>query len=353
LPVPPAPSPASGPRRWDAGFFRSVDLGTLADEQFRRIGAEIVPGGTRLAAGLTAEAAADIGLKAGTPVAAGLIDAHAGGIGSVGARGTAGTVLSRMAYVFGTSACTMSTTTDPAFVPGVWGPYFSAMVPGLWLNEGGQSAAGAAIDHLVQMHPYSAHATRAARQKDQTLAAWLASQAEMRGGAEMIPELVGEIHVVPEFLGNRAPFADPEARALIAGLDMHTGIESLVALYLAGLCAPLPTAAGSFRWLTWARRRLRNFTVLPEIAVAKIREDAPFDKVCYIGCRVTTGIGAVINTAKVEPGAKAIVFGLGGIGLNVLQGMRLAGADMIIGVDINPERKATRRTKERSWSPIW
>src|SRR5512134_2268840 len=82
-----------------------------------------------------------------------------------------------------------------------------------------------------------------------------------------------------------------------------------------------------------------NYTVLPEIAVAKIREDAPFDKVCYIGCGVTTGIGAVINTAKVEPGAKAIVFGLGGIGLNVVQGLRLAGADMIIGVDINPARE--------------
>ena len=83
-----------------------------------------------------------------------------------------------------------------------------------------------------------------------------------------------------------------------------------------------------------------NFTVLPEIALAKIRADAPFDKVCYIGCGVTTGIGAVINTAKVEPGAKAIVFGLGGIGLNVLQGLRLAGADMIIGVDINNDKKA-------------
>ena len=83
-----------------------------------------------------------------------------------------------------------------------------------------------------------------------------------------------------------------------------------------------------------------NFTVLPEIAVAKVREDAPFDKICYIGCGVTTGIGAVINTAKVEPGAKAIVFGLGGIGLNVIQGLRLAAADMIIGVDINPDRKA-------------
>ena len=82
-----------------------------------------------------------------------------------------------------------------------------------------------------------------------------------------------------------------------------------------------------------------NFTVLPEIAVAKVREDAPFDKICYIGCGVTTGIGAVINTAKVEPGANAIVFGLGGIGLNVIQGLKLAGANMIIGVDINDDKK--------------
>jgi S-(hydroxymethyl)glutathione dehydrogenase/alcohol dehydrogenase len=83
-----------------------------------------------------------------------------------------------------------------------------------------------------------------------------------------------------------------------------------------------------------------NFTVLPEIAVAKIREDAPFDKVCYIGCGVTTGIGAVINTAKVEAGAKVVVFGLGGIGLNVVQGARMVGAEMIVGVDLNPRRRA-------------
>src|SRR5213079_2927838 len=82
-----------------------------------------------------------------------------------------------------------------------------------------------------------------------------------------------------------------------------------------------------------------NFTVLAEIAVAKIREDAPFDKVCYIGCGVTTGIGAVINTAKVEAGANAVVFGLGGIGLNVIQGLRLVGANMIVGVDLNPDKK--------------
>src|SRR6195952_322730 len=86
-----------------------------------------------------------------------------------------------------------------------------------------------------------------------------------------------------------------------------------------------------------------NHTVLPEIALAKIRADAPFDKVCYIGCGVTTGIGAVINTAKVEPGANVVVFGLGGIGLNVIQGARMAGANMIVGVDINPAREKLAR----------
>ena len=83
-----------------------------------------------------------------------------------------------------------------------------------------------------------------------------------------------------------------------------------------------------------------NHTVLPEIALAKVRKDAPFEKICYIGCGVTTGIGAVINTAKVEPGANCVVFGLGGIGLNVVQGLRLVGADIIVGVDLNPARQA-------------
>jgi S-(hydroxymethyl)glutathione dehydrogenase / alcohol dehydrogenase len=86
-----------------------------------------------------------------------------------------------------------------------------------------------------------------------------------------------------------------------------------------------------------------NYTVLPEIALAKIRKDAPFDKICYIGCGVTTGIGAVTHTAKVHPGANVVIFGLGGIGLNVVQGARIAGADKIIGVDINPAREAMAR----------
>ena len=222
---------------FDERYFHAVGLGVLADEGFSRIGTEIVPGGTPLGAGLTPQAAQELGLEAGTAVAAGLIDAHAGGIGTVGARGGPGDVLTRMAYVFGTSACTMTTTRKPAFVQGVWGPSFSAMVPGLSLrNEGGQSAAGAAIDHLVKMHPASGEAVRLAAARGVGPGAWLAAEAAARGGSGAIAEQVGDLHVVPEFLGNRAPFADPDARALIAGIGMDTGLESLVGLYLAGLC---------------------------------------------------------------------------------------------------------------------
>ncbi|TKT74622.1 FGGY-family carbohydrate kinase [Aquamicrobium sp. LC103] len=222
--------------RWDDDYFRKVGLARLAEESFERIGTEVVPGGTRLGSGLTEDAASDLGLLPGTPVAAGLIDAHAGGIGTVGARGDAGSVLSRMAYVFGTSACTMSSTVSQTFVPGVWGPYYSAMVPGLWLNEGGQSAAGAAIDHLVRLHPGTVDAASKAEEAGLGLNAWLAREAEIHGGAAALPELVGGLHVVPEFLGNRAPFADPNARGLVAGLGMDDGVDSLLGLYLAGLC---------------------------------------------------------------------------------------------------------------------
>jgi D-ribulokinase len=221
--------------RWDPSYFEAIGLGELAAEGFARIGTEVVPGGTALGQGLSPEVAADFGLPSRVPVGAGLIDAHAGGIGTVGARGGHGTVQSRMAYVFGTSACTMASTADPAFVPGVWGPYYSSMVPGLWLSEGGQSAAGAAIDQLVQYHPASGAAKRLAEAEAMSLVGWLAREAERQGGAAALPEQVGQLHVVPEFLGNRSPFADPDAKALIAGLGMDGSVESLVGLYLAGL----------------------------------------------------------------------------------------------------------------------
>lgn len=218
---------------WDAGYFRQIGLAELADEGFARIGTEVAEPGAALGAGLTPEAAAHLGLRAGIAVGAGLIDAHAGGIGTVGAEGL-GPPTENMGYVFGTSSCTMTTTADPVFVPGVWGPYYAAMVPGMWLNEGGQSAAGAAIERLVQMHP---SAPEAAKSAGPSLPDWLAARAlEMAGSPAEAARLAGDLHVVPEFLGNRAPHADPRTRAVIAGLGMETGMDSLVALYVAGLC---------------------------------------------------------------------------------------------------------------------
>ena len=221
-------------RRWDESYFRAVGLGVLADESFVRIGQTVVDPGTPLGAGLTAGAAAALGLRIGTPVATGVIDAHAGGIGTVGADGQAESCL---AYVFGTSSCTMTTTRRPVFVPGIWGPYFSAMVPDAWLNEGGQSVAGAAIEHLLSMHPAAPDARRRAHDAGQSLPEMLAGLATQAAGSlSDAVALVDGLHVVPEFLGNRAPFADPEARAVIAGLGMDDDLKSLIALYVAGLC---------------------------------------------------------------------------------------------------------------------
>ena len=221
-------------KRWDPTYFHAIGLGVLADEDFARIGQRVVEPGTPLGAGLTAQAAGELGLAAGTPVGAGMIDAHAGGIGTVGVDGPAE---SNLGYVFGTSSCTMTSTHAPVFVPGVWGPYFSAMVPGLWLNEGGQSAAGAAIEQLLSFHPAAAEAAAQAKAQGLSLPVFLAELAA--GRAETLSDvaaLADGLHVVPEFLGNRAPFADPHARAAIVGLGMERDIGTLVSLYIAGLC---------------------------------------------------------------------------------------------------------------------
>lgn len=221
-------------RRWDESYFRTVGLGVLADEAFVRIGQTVVDPGTPLGSGLTEEAAFELGLRAGTPAAAGMIDAHAGGIGTVGVDGDAQACL---AYVFGTSSCTMTTTRRPVFVPGVWGPYFSAMVPDTWLNEGGQSVAGAAIDHLLSMHPAASEARRRAEDAGQSLPAMLADLAAKKADSlSQAAELAKGLHIVPEFLGNRAPLADPQTRAVIAGLGMESDLDSLVVLYVAGIC---------------------------------------------------------------------------------------------------------------------
>jgi len=225
--------------RWDDSYFQSIGLGDLVEQNYQRIGNEIVPPGTPLANGLTQDAAAQMGLRAGITVAAGLIDAHAGGVGSVGAIANDGEAnpAACLAYVFGTSACTLTSSVNRTTVPGVWGPYYSAMVPGLWLNEAGQSAAGAAIDHLMTLHPAYSELSKQTQVEGLSPAVVLSNLAKRQvASLSDVVFLADGVHVVPEFLGNRAPFADPEARAVIAGLDMDSSLDSLVKLYIAGIC---------------------------------------------------------------------------------------------------------------------
>jgi D-ribulokinase len=226
--------------RWSDNFLQRIGLGDLAADGHRRIGSEIVQPGTRLAGGLSEAAARDLGLLPGTPVGAGLIDAHAGGIGTIGGRsldGGAADPQSRIAFIMGTSNCTMAVAPEARFVNGVWGPYFDAMIPGLWLAEGGQSAAGAAIDHLVRLHP--AFPALAAEAKERNVSPLDMLEKDIVRQAPDLSEaalLAADLHVLPEFLGNRSPFADPEAKAVIAGLALDDSRDSLARLYLAGLC---------------------------------------------------------------------------------------------------------------------
>jgi D-ribulokinase len=227
-------------QRWSNSYLERLGLGDLASDAYAKIGREIVAPGTPLGTGLTQSAARDFGLIEGTPVGASLIDAHAGGVGTIGGRETSGgpvDVCRRLAYIMGTSACIMATTSEPRFVPGVWGPYYSGMVPGFWLNEGGQSAAGAAIDHLVRSHPAYDEAVASARAAGMEILEYLerriVSNAQNPGEAAL---LARDIHVLPEFIGNRSPFADPDSRAVVAGMDLDVDIGSMERLFVAGLC---------------------------------------------------------------------------------------------------------------------
>jgi D-ribulokinase len=227
-------------RRWSRRYFERIGLEELLAGDCARIGQEIVEPATALGSGLTPESADALGLLPGTSVGAALIDAHAGGIGTIGGESADGApvdLLDRLAYIMGTSACIMATTDAPHFVPGVWGPYYSAMVPGLWLNEGGQSAAGAALDYLVQSHPASAEAAAAAKAAGLGLLDALEHRALARFDAVGHAALLArDIHVLPEFLGNRSPYADPGTRAIIAGLDLDGDVASLERVFVAALC---------------------------------------------------------------------------------------------------------------------
>ncbi len=226
---------------WDEGFFRQVGLDDLATEQFQRTGTRIRPMGEALGQGLTAQAAHELGLVAGTPVGVSIIDAHAGGLGMLGAGlGKTAALNRRLALIGGTSSCHMAVSGKPRFIRGIWGPYHSAMIPGLWLTEGGQSATGALVDHIIASHAAGPRLKAEARRRGKTVYELLNARLAVLAKQEKVShpaELTRDLQVQPDFHGNRSPRADPTLKGVIAGLTLSATDDDLARLYLATIQA--------------------------------------------------------------------------------------------------------------------
>ncbi|XP_047308397.1 FGGY carbohydrate kinase domain-containing protein [Impatiens glandulifera] len=230
---------------WDDDFWEEIGLGDLLDGHHAKIGRSVAFPGHALGSGLTPAAAKELGLVPGIPVGTSLIDAHAGGVGVMESNPSSDPahieiddkdICRRMVLVCGTSTCHMAISPNKLFIPGVWGPFWSAMVPEYWLTEGGQSATGALLDHIIENHVASPIiANRAASQGislTQLLNKILKSmQNELE--APFLAALTEEIHVLPDFHGNRSPAADPKSKGVICGLTLDTSEKQLALLYLA------------------------------------------------------------------------------------------------------------------------
>ena len=220
---------------WQSDFLNAANLGELVDEDYIRIGQTVRPMGEPIGNGLSVLAAKELGLKVGTKVGVSIIDAHAGGIGMLGMTETDQRPdwNRRLALIGGTSSCHMAVASEQRDIFGVWGPYYSAMVPGMWLNEGGQSATGALVDHIIFNHGASEAAITAADSKSISLYTYLNQTLEAMSGEGSIDELSKALHVCPYFHGNRSPRADPNLIGMVSGLKLSATIEDLAILYLA------------------------------------------------------------------------------------------------------------------------
>ncbi len=230
---------------WHASYFQKIGLGDLVTEDYRRIGTRIRPMGEPLRGGLTPQAAEDFGLAPGTPVGVSIIDAHAGGLGMLGASISGDTTTpksleTRLALIGGTSTCHMAVSTTPHFIRGIWGPYFSAMIPGFWLTEGGQSATGALIDHVISSHAVASSLHTVARAQHKTIYEILNEHLDAMQQREHLPHpalLTAELHIQPDFHGNRSPRANPTLRGAVSGLTLSATIDDLARQYLATIQA--------------------------------------------------------------------------------------------------------------------
>lgn len=228
---------------WDDEFWEEIGLGDLVDGHHAKIGRSVAFPGHSLGSGLTPAAAKELGLVAGTPVGSSLIDAHAGGVGVIESvplsdseKDDDDAICRRMVLVCGTSTCHMAVSPDKLFIPGVWGPFWSAMVPQFWLTEGGQSATGALLDYVVENHVASPHLANRAASLGVSVFEVLnklleSTMHEMK--APFLAALTEDLHVLPDFHGNRSPIADPRAKGMVSGLTLETSEKQLALVYLA------------------------------------------------------------------------------------------------------------------------
>ncbi|KAL3097162.1 hypothetical protein niasHT_030157 [Heterodera trifolii] len=208
-------------KRWDEGFFRAIGLNEIVDQNFQKIGQRVLPLGAKVGSGLSTKAAKEFGLSTGTSVGVGLIDAHAGALGTMSGE------QQQMALILGTSLCTMNLSREPIFVHGIWGPYFGVVFPNLWLNEGGMTSFGSALLFALQFHPfYHKMKQQNIGCSDSELLKCLEQIAIKRAGSlKACSTFYGQsLHIVPEFLGNRSPNANPMAVGMFAGLRMDSAI---------------------------------------------------------------------------------------------------------------------------------
>ncbi|XP_022153376.1 FGGY carbohydrate kinase domain-containing protein isoform X2 [Momordica charantia] len=230
---------------WDDDFWEEIGLGDLIDGHHAKIGRSVAFPGHPLGSGLTPVAAKELDLVAGIPVGTSLIDAHAGGVGvmeSIPLQDSDSEeldkemILHRMALVCGTSTCHMAVSRNKLFIPGVWGPFWSAMVPEYWLTEGGQSATGALLDHIIQNHVASPILANRAASKSTSVFDILNKLLEslmLDMKSPFLAALTEDIHLLPDFHGNRSPISDPKSKGVISGLTLDTSEQQLSILYLA------------------------------------------------------------------------------------------------------------------------
>jgi FGGY-family pentulose kinase len=229
--------------RWDDSYFSQVGLGDIVDEGYSRIGTKVRPMGEAVGGGLTEIAAGELGLNPATPVGVAIIDAHAGGIGMLGMKlggkePDSGTLEKRLALIGGTSSCHMAVSQKPAFIGGIWGPYYSAMIPGLWLTEGGQSATGALVDHSIFSHLSAAELKAESEKTGKTVYQLLNERLEKLAKDSKFPALLTKnLHVLPYFHGNRSPRANPSLLGGISGLKLSATADDLALQYLATIQA--------------------------------------------------------------------------------------------------------------------